>query len=67
MKRHTLLAGALAATFVTGCASLDDKKTPELFEPGTQTGTHIDRPGLPPKTADPIAVERVFRNPSHGP
>jgi hypothetical protein len=62
MKRHTLLVGALAATFVTGCASLDDKRTPELFEPGTQTGTNIDRPGLPPKTTDQYSLERVFRN-----
>ena len=61
---HALLAGALAATFVTGCASLDDKKTPELFEPGTQTGTNIDRPGLPPKKTDPIAIEQVFRSSS---
>lgn len=63
MKRHTIPVGALAATFITGCASLDGNKTPELFETGTQTGTHIDRPGLPPKTTDPFAVQQAFRNP----
>ena len=64
MKRCPLFVGALVATFITGCASLDNKKSPELYESSTETGTHIDRPGLPPKMADPIAVERVFRNSS---
>ena len=64
MKPHAVFVGTLVATFVIGCASLDDKKTPDLYEVGTQTGTHIDRPGLPPKTMDQTSIERVFRNPS---
>jgi hypothetical protein len=64
MKPHAPLVGALAATFIAGCASLDNKTTPELFEKVTDTGTHIDRPGLPPKPMDQISIERAFRNSS---
>ena len=64
MKRRILIIGAPAVMFIVGCASLDDKKTPELWEQGNQTGTHIDRPGLPPKTMDQYSIERAFRNSS---
>ena len=66
MTRQALPVGVVAATFISGCASLDDKKTPELFEPGPQTGTNIDRPGSPPKTTDQNSIERMFRNSSSG-
>ena len=64
MKRHAVLFGALAATLVTGCASLDNQKTPELYDTATSTGTNIDRPGLPPKVMDQMQIERTFRNPA---
>jgi hypothetical protein len=64
MNPHVLFVSALAVTFMVGCATPDDKESPELFETGSQTGTHIDKPGLPPKTMDQYSIERAFRNSS---
>jgi hypothetical protein len=62
MRRLTPLVGAVAAAFVAGCASLDDSKSAELYDSNAQTGTHIDRPGLPPNMMDQNQIQRAFRN-----
>ena len=62
MKRFALLVGAVAAAVIAGCTSLEDSTLVELYDPNAQTGTHIDRPGLPPAMTDQYQMQRVFRN-----
>jgi hypothetical protein len=62
MKLLTLSVGAVAATFIAGCTSLDNSNQAELYDSNAQTGTHIDRPGLPPAMTDQNQMQRAFRN-----